>query len=194
MILVIDNYDSFSYNLYQLAGAIDNDIKIEYNDALTIEDVKALTPSHIIISSGPGHPEDAGMCMNIIREFEGRIPMLGVGLGHQAICKAYGADIIEAQNFMHGKQCSVIVDKKEPLFSNIPQEIKVGRYNSLKVSEKNFPGCLKIIAKADEGEIMAIKHRDYPIFGLQFHPESILTPEGPQIIKNFLNSAKGALL
>lgn len=194
MILVIDNYDSFSYNLYQLAGAIDNDIKIEYNDALTIEDVKALTPSHIIISSGPGCPENAGICMNIIKEFEGKIPILGVGLGHQAICKVYGADIIEAQNFMHGKQCLITVDKKEPLFANISQKIKVGRYNSLKVSEDNFTGCLKIIAKTDEGEIMAIKHRNYPIFGLQFHPESVLTPDGSQIIQNFINTTKGALI
>ncbi|WP_213951093.1 anthranilate synthase component II [Tepidanaerobacter syntrophicus] len=194
MILVIDNYDSFSYNLYQLAGMLDCDAKIFHNNEITIEDIKKLNPSHIIISSGPGYPESAGICMDAVRELEETKPILGVGLGHQVICKAYGADIIRAKKIMHGKQCEVIIDNENPLFFGMPSRIKVARYNSLKVLEDNFPCCLEIIAKTNEEEIMAIKHRDYPIFGLQFHPESILTPDGPQIIKNFVNILKGALL
>jgi anthranilate synthase component 2 len=186
MILLIDNYDSFSYNLYQLVGAIDPDITVIRNDAMTPREMEALHPDCLLISPGPGHPADAGYCIEAIRYFAGKLPILGVCLGHQAICEAFGATVSYAKQLMHGKQSPTHLDAACPLFAGLPEEIPVARYHSLAAVEDTMPDCLQVVAKTDDGEIMAVQHRDYPIFGLQFHPESILTPDGPQILKNFL--------
>lgn len=186
MILLIDNYDSFSYNLFQLIGGINPDIKVIRNDELTVEEILALRPSHIIISPGPGRPGDAGVCEDVIRA-AGDIPILGVCLGHQAICEAFGAEITYAKKLMHGKKSTAILDSSSRLFEGIGGSLEVARYHSLAASEKNFPDCLKITARTDDGEIMAVEHSERPIFGVQFHPESILTQNGRQIAENFLN-------
>ncbi len=186
MILLIDNYDSFSYNLYQLIGEINPDIKVVRNDELRICDIEKLAPSHIIISPGPGRPIDAGICEDVIAHFAGKIPILGVCLGHQAICETFGADITYAKELMHGKQSVVSLDDSNKIFSGLPKEIKVARYHSLAADKMSLPSNLKVIATAEDGEIMAVKHKDYEIYGLQFHPESILTAEGKEIIGNFI--------
>lgn len=185
MILLIDNYDSFSYNLYQLLGSIEPDIKVFRNDALTLNEIEALKPTHIILSPGPGKPQDAGICEDAVARFAGKIPILGVCLGHQAICEAYGATISYAKRLMHGKQSDIVLDVECPLFYDLPLIIKGARYHSLAAKEESIPDTLLVTARA-EGEIMAVMHRNYPVYGLQFHPESILTPEGRRIIENFL--------
>ncbi|MBR2216690.1 MAG: aminodeoxychorismate/anthranilate synthase component II [Selenomonadaceae bacterium] len=187
MILLIDNYDSFSYNLYQLVGAIKPDIKVIRNDALTVEEIKNLRPTHIIISPGPGRPERAGVCVELIRNMDENVPLLGVCLGHQAICYAFGATIGYAQNLMHGKASLTEFDTASPLFMGLPTSSKVARYHSLAAVAATLPPCLKITARAADGEIMAVEHRERPIYGVQFHPESILTPEGEMILENFLS-------
>lgn len=186
MILLIDNYDSFSYNLYQLIGSINRDIKVIRNDELSINEIEQLKPSHIIISPGPGRPNDAGICEAVIDYFKGKIPMLGVCLGHQAIAETFGATITYAKEIMHGKQSMINIIDKTPLFEGLEQNFPAARYHSLAVSRETMPNELKITAQTDDGEIMAIEHRNYPIFGLQFHPESILTVQGDAIIRNFL--------
>lgn len=186
MILLIDNYDSFSYNLYQLIGSINRDIKVIRNDELSINEIEQLKPSHIIISPGPGRPNDAGICEAVIDYFKGKIPMLGVCLGHQAIAETFGATITYAKEIMHGKQSMINIIDKTPLFEGLEQNFPAARYHSLAVSRETMPDELKITAQTDDGEIMAIEHRNYPIFGLQFHPESILTVQGDAIIRNFL--------
>ena len=186
MILLIDNYDSFSYNLYQLIGMINQDIKVIRNDELTIKQILNLRPEKIIISPGPGKPADAGICVKLIRELEGSLSILGVCLGHQAICQAYGGKISYAKTLMHGKQSEVILDKNNLLFKRLPEKITVGRYHSLAVLEKGFPEDLKITARTTDGEIMAVSHKKFKIYGVQFHPESILTPDGEIIMENFL--------
>ncbi len=186
MILLIDNYDSFSYNLFQFVGEISSDIKVVRNDELTIEDIEKLAPTHIIISPGPGRPADAGICEKVIEHFAGRIPILGVCLGHQAICETFGATITYAKELMHGKQSDVEIDNSCIIFDGLPETIKVARYHSLAAEEKNLPDSLKVIATADDGEVMAVKHVDYHIYGLQFHPESILTPDGKTMLNNFM--------
>ncbi len=186
MILLVDNYDSFSYNLYQLIGTVNPDIKVIRNDELEIKEIKSLNAEKIIISPGPGKPSDAGVCVNLIRELEGTVPILGVCLGHQAICEAYGATVSYAKTLMHGKQSEVTLDRGCPLFKNLPEKITVGRYHSLAALEKDFPGDLKITAKTDDSEIMAVSHKKFQTYGLQFHPESILTPDGKTVIENFL--------
>ncbi|MGI6012769.1 MAG: anthranilate synthase component II [Oscillospiraceae bacterium] len=190
MILLIDNYDSFSYNLYQLIGSVNPDIQVMRNDAMTVEEVRALQPDAIILSPGPGKPENAGICVELVKELGNKFPILGVCLGHQAICTAYGATVSYTKTLMHGKQSQTFISRKSKLFSNCPQEIPVARYHSLAVIEDTLPTCLEIIAKADDGEIMAVQHTEYDIYGLQFHPESIMTPNGIQIIENFLNLVK----
>ena len=190
MILLIDNYDSFSYNLYQLIGSIDPEIRVVRNDAMTPEEMLALNPAALVISPGPGRPEDAGVCIDAIRALGGKIPILGVCLGHQAICAAYGATVSYAKELMHGKQSSTKLDTNCPLFADLPETIPVARYHSLAAVEETIPACLRVIARTLDGEIMAVKHRDFDTYGLQFHPESILTPNGPTILKNFLNMAK----
>lgn len=186
MILLIDNYDSFSYNLYQLVGEINPDIKVIRNDEMTIEEIEELHPERIILSPGPGRPTDAGICIEAAKYFSGKIPLLGVCLGHQAICAAYGATVSYAKTLMHGKQSDVELDPDCSLFTGLPKTIKAGRYHSLAAVENTMPDELVTTAKTDDGEIMAVRHRDNEVYGLQFHPESILTPQGRTILKNFL--------
>ena len=188
MILLIDNYDSFSYNLYQLIGMIRPDIKVIRNDEMTIAEIEALAPDHIIVSPGPGRPKDAGICEEVIDYFKGKIPIFGVCLGHQAICETYGATITYAKKLMHGKMSVANVDINCKLFKGLQKRIEVARYHSLAASEENFPDVLTVIARTDDDEIMAVKHKDYEIYGVQFHPESILTPKGTIILRNFLEA------
>jgi len=186
MILLVDNYDSFVYNLYQFIGMIDDDIKVIRNDELSIEEIKALNPQTIILSPGPGKPSDAGIMEDIIKEFYTKVKILGVCLGHQAICEVFGGNIVHADKIMHGKSSIIEIDNSDPLFQGLPENIEVARYHSLIAEAKTLPAVLKVIGKTANGEIMAVKHKDYPVYGLQFHPESILTKNGMQIIKQFL--------
>lgn len=186
MILLIDNYDSFSYNLYQLVGEISPDIKVIRNDEMTASEIEKLAPSRIILSPGPGRPEDAGITQEVAGTVSKKIPTLGVCLGHQAICQAYGATVTYASRLMHGKQSEVSLNLSSPLFKGLAGRITVARYHSLAADPKTIPQCLKVIAMTDESEIMAVQHRDYPIYGLQFHPESIMTPDGKKILENFI--------
>lgn len=186
MILLIDNYDSFSYNLYQYIGEINPDIKVIRNDELTVEEIAALAPERIILSPGPGRPEDAGIIMDVVRELGSRIPILGVCLGHQAICGVYGATVTYASQLMHGKQSDAKVDNTSRLFRNLPDTIPVARYHSLAAAPETMPDVLNITATTADGEIMAVQHQEYPVYGVQFHPESIMTPQGKEILRNFL--------
>lgn len=186
MILLIDNYDSFSYNLVQLAGSINPDIRVIRNDAMTVAEIAALHPSHVILSPGPGYPKDAGVCEEVVRELSGKMPILGVCLGHQGICEVYHAKITHAKQLMHGKKSLLTIDNDSPIFKKLPEQIEVARYHSLIASADSIPDCLKIIATDQTGEVMAVKHRAYPTYGLQFHPESILTPLGRIIMENYL--------
>lgn len=188
MILLIDNYDSFAYNLYQLIGTINPDIKVIRNDELTVEEINALNPEKIIISPGPGKPSDAGICIKAVKYFEGKVPILGVCLGHQAICEAYGGTISYAKTLMHGKQSKISLVNSSPLFKGLAEQLTVGRYHSLAVMEKGFPQDLEITARTDDGEIMAVTHKKYKTYGVQFHPESILTLNGKIMMENFLGS------
>ena len=187
MILLIDNDDSFSYNLYQLIGSINSDIKVIRNDELTVEEIKELNPSHIVISPGPGTPKDAGIIEDVIRNID-NIPILGVCLGHQAICEVFGADIVHAPTIMHGKKDLINIDNHNPLFNGLNDKIVAARYHSLMAT--NVPDSLKVIATSRDGVVMGVKHKDKRIYGIQFHPESILTPTGKIIIKNFLKEGK----
>lgn len=187
MILLIDNYDSFSYNLYQLVGSINPKIKVIRNNEMTVEEVRALNPEKIILSPGPGRPIDAGICIDTAKILGKEIPILGVCLGHQSICEAFGAKIGYAKRLMHGKQSKVHINTSTKLFKNMPEFIEAARYHSLAAEESTMPKELIITAKTEDGEIMAVQHKDYPIYGVQFHPESILTPKGREIIQNFLN-------
>ena len=177
MILLIDNYDSFAYNLYQLIGSIDEDIKVIRNDEMTVEEIEELQPSCIIISPGPGKPSEAGIIEEVVQKCYTKYPILGVCLGHQAIVEAFGGTVSYAQSVMHGKSSIIKV---------IGEKTAVARYHSLAAKKENLPECLKIIGESDDGEIMAISHKNYPVYGLQFHPESILTKEGKKIVENFL--------
>jgi len=187
MILLIDNYDSFSYNLFQLVGGINPDIKVIRNDEMTIQEIEELNPSQIIISPGPGKPCDSGICEPVIEYFKGKIPVLGVCLGHQAICETFGGVVSYAKKLMHGKMSVVTLDTQSQLFKGLDERTEVARYHSLSAVPDKLPDCLKVIATSDDGEIMAVEHKDYPVYGVQFHPESILTPRGIEILKNFLS-------
>lgn len=189
MILLIDNYDSFSYNLYQLVGSIEPDIKVIRNDAMTVGDIEKMNPDGIIISPGPGRPEDSGICPEVIRKLGSRFPILGVCLGHQAICMTYGATVSYAKELMHGKQSDTTLDTDCELFSGCSRITPVARYHSLAAVEETMPECLSVTARTADGEIMAVKHREYPVYGVQFHPESIMTPEGKQMLRNFIELA-----
>ena len=186
MVLLIDNYDSFSYNLYQLVGSINPNVQVIRNDALTISEIKKLSPQRIILSPGPGRPADAGVCEEVVRQLSGQYPILGVCLGHQAICEVCGATVSYARQLMHGKQSLVTLDLECLLFRGLPSQIPVARYHSLAALADTIPPSLRVIGTAEDGEIMAVQHRSHPTFGLQFHPESILTPHGKQIMQNFL--------
>ena len=186
MILLIDNYDSFSYNLYQLIGEIDNDIKVIRNDECTVDEIRDLMPDRIIISPGPGRPEEAGVIIDVVKELGNEFPILGVCLGHQAICSAFGATVTYAKRLMHGKQSDAKLDTDTLLFQNCPEAAPVARYHSLAADEKTMPDCLMVTAKTEDGEIMAVQHKEYKIYGVQFHPESILTPNGKQMLRNFI--------
>ncbi len=186
MIVLIDNYDSFSYNLYQLVGSIQPDIRVVRNDVLSVAEIETLQPQAILLSPGPGRPADAGVCEDTVRYFAGKVPILGVCLGHQAICEVYGAMISYAKRIMHGKTSVVSVDIASPLFRGLERRFPAARYHSLAAVRETVPKELQIIAETDDGEVMAVQHKEYPVFGLQFHPESILTPCGKKIVKNFL--------
>ncbi|AOY75807.1 anthranilate synthase component II [Clostridium formicaceticum] len=189
MIAIIDNYDSFTYNLYQYIGEIDPDIEVFRNDAIGVEALKEKKPSHIIISPGPGFPENAGISENVIVELGKEIPILGICLGHQAIGEVFGGKIVHAEVLLHGKT-SMISHDESNLFSGIASPLKVTRYHSLVVEKESLPEELVVTARGPAGEIMALQHKEYPIFGLQFHPESIATEEGKKILENFLKIEK----
>ncbi|MGX2983152.1 anthranilate synthase component II [Helicobacter sp. 23-1045] len=188
MTLLIDNYDSFAYNLYQLLGGIlQQKIRVVRNDELNLGEIEALNPNLIVLSPGPGKPENAGICVDVVREFAGKIPIFGVCLGHQAIALAFGAKVSYAKSIMHGKTSQVAVDTNSRLFAGFAPKISVARYHSLAIAE-SLPHELKIIAKTADGEIMAIEHKKFALFGVQFHPESILTPQGKAMVENILRA------
>lgn len=185
MNLLIDSYDSFSWNLFQLAGTIEPDIRVIRNDEMTAEEIRALHPDHIILSPGPGRPEEAGVLIDAVRKIHD-IPILGVCLGHQAVCRAFGASVSYAGRLMHGRQSEVRLDTDCPLFAGCPESVPAARYHSLAADAATLPPELKVTAVADDGEIMAVQHREYPIYGVQFHPESVMTPDGERMLRNFL--------
>ena len=190
MTLLIDNYDSFSYNLFQYIGEINPDIRVIRNDEMTLEGIRALDPDRIILSPGPGRPEDAGITVAAAKELGKEIPLLGVCLGHQAICAAFGATVTYAKALMHGKQSQVTQEGDSPLFRGCPERFPVARYHSLAAAPETMPDCLQVTARTEDGEVMAVRHREYPVYGLQFHPESILTPDGKTILENFMKIGK----
>lgn len=185
MNLLIDSYDSFSWNLFQLAGTIEPDIRVIRNDEMTAEEIRALRPDHIILSPGPGRPEEAGVLIDAVRKIHD-IPILGVCLGLQAVCRAFGASVTYAGRLMHGRQSEVRLDTDCPLFAGCPESVPAARYHSLAADAATLPPELKVTALADDGEIMAVQHREYPIYGVQFHPESVMTPDGERMLRNFL--------
>lgn len=187
MLLMIDNYDSFTYNLVQYFGELGERVTVYRNDQLTLNDVDALAPSHVVISPGPCTPNEAGISVDLVREYGARIPILGVCLGHQSIAQAYGGNIVRAPTLMHGKT-SMILHEGEGLFGEIPTPFQATRYHSLVVEKSSLPDCFEITARADDGEIMGIAHRAHPVVGVQFHPESILTQYGHKMLHNFLQS------
>ena len=185
MILIIDNYDSFTYNLVQYFGAITPDIVVHRNDKITLDEISDMEPDRIVISPGPGTPEEAGLSIDIITEFGKKIPIFGICLGHQAITVAYGGKVDRANEIVHGKT-SKITHSGSMIFSDIPEKFEATRYHSLVAIEDAFPSDLQIIARTDNGLIMALEHKKYPIYGVQFHPESIVTEHGMKMVKNFL--------
>lgn len=191
MILLIDNYDSFSYNLYQLIGEFDPKIKVIRNDEMTVEEIRKLHPDQILLSPGPGRPEDAGILIDVVKEIGKEIPVLGVCLGHQAICAAFGAEITYAKKRMHGKQSEIELDTDSLLFRNCSEKTFAARYHSLAAKEETIPEELQVIARTADGEVMAVAHRKCHIYGVQFHPESIMTPEGRQMLYNFIHLKDG---
>ncbi len=189
MILMIDNYDSFTYNLYQLMGTIYPDIKVVRNDEMTLDEVEKLAPEALIISPGPGYPADAGISVDAVKRFSGKIPILGICLGHQAIAEAFGGKIIKAKLPMHGKGTEISINTNCPVFDGLPEKITAARYHSLVVDPISIPDCINVVATDGEGQIMAVQHKTHPTFGVQFHPESILTEQGAAILANFLRTA-----
>lgn len=186
MILLIDNYDSFSYNLYQLAGAFGKEIQVVRNDEYSVKQIEAMEPEGIIISPGPGRPEDAGVCIEVIKKLGKKIPLLGVCLGHQSICMAFGGTVTYAKKLMHGKQSEIKAKPGSILFKGLPSKLPVARYHSLAATEASLPTELRVTARTLDGEVMAVEHETYPVFGVQFHPESVLTPDGNKIMENFM--------
>lgn len=188
MVLLIDNYDSFSYNLVQLIGELtDGNIKVVRNDEITIDEIRKMNPESIILSPGPGKPEDAGICEDVVRQLKDEYPILGVCLGHQSICEVFGAKVTYAKQLMHGKQSEMTILKEDPIFEGLGESFKGARYHSLSADRNTIPDELEVIAiDGKDGEVMAVKHKEYPIYGLQFHLESVLTPEGKKLVNNFL--------
>ncbi len=190
MILLIDNYDSFSYNLYQLAASVEADIKVIRNDGYTVEEIEKMGPAALILSPGSGRPSEAGICEEAIKRFAGRIPILGVCLGHQAICEAFGGTVTYARELMHGKQSKVYQGGRGRLFKGMGPQFMAARYHSLAAEAGSLPEELVVTAEADDGEVMALEHREYPVFGVQFHPESVMTPDGMKMMENFMEVVK----
>lgn len=188
MILIIDNYDSFTYNLYQYIGELYSDIKVARNDEITIAEIKALSPDALIISPGPCYPKDAGISVEAIRYFSGKLPILGVCLGHQSIAEAFGGKVVIAKEQLHGKASDITLKTDNPLFSGLPKKIKVARYHSLIVDRETLPDCLEVTGYDSKNQIMALRHKEHPTYGVQFHPESVMTDTGRKIIENFLNN------
>ncbi len=189
MILMIDNYDSFTYNLVQYLRQLGAEVKVARNNTIALEDIASWKPKGIVISPGPGRPESAGISLSVVDKFSGRVPIIGVCLGHQTIAEAFGAKIIPAKRLMHGKTSTVIADGKK-LYRGINRPFKAMRYHSLAVSRDNLPECLHITAEAEDGEIMGLRHTEQPTEGIQFHPESIMTPKGKRLLRNFLESTQ----
>jgi anthranilate synthase component 2 len=185
MLLMLDNYDSFTWNLVQYLGELGAAVKVVRNDAITLDEIEALAPTHIVISPGPCTPNEAGVSVPLIRRFAGRMPILGVCLGHQAIGQAFGARVIRAQRVMHGKLSSIVHDERG-VFTGVPTPFNATRYHSLAIERESLPPVLDITATADDGEIMAVRHRELPVEGVQFHPEAILTEHGRKLLGNFL--------
>jgi anthranilate synthase/aminodeoxychorismate synthase-like glutamine amidotransferase len=189
-LLLIDNYDSFTYNLVQAFLVLGADVRVHRNDEITVREALVFAPSHLCISPGPGTPYDAGVSMDMIRAFAGRIPVLGVCLGHQSMVEVFGGKVVRAQRLMHGKTSTITHDGRT-LFNGVPQHCEVGRYHSLIAAADRMPQELEVSAVTPEGEIMGARHRSLMVEGVQFHPESILTPEGPQLLRNFLRQSGG---
>lgn len=186
MILLIDNYDSFVFNLYQHLGTLNPDVRVVRNDELSAEQIAQLTPSHIVLSPGPGRPADAGVCQDVVRLLAPDVPILGVCLGHQAICEAYGATVGYAKRLMHGKRSTVHVKAPDELFRGLGPDFEVARYHSLAAEADTLPAELVVTAETNDGEVMAVRHAQHPLHGVQFHPESIMTPQGMRMLENFL--------
>lgn len=184
MILLIDNYDSFCYNLYQLLGEFDENLRVVRNDELTLSEIESLRPNLIVLSPGPGKPEGAGICVEVVKNLAGKIPIFGVCLGHQAIALAFGAKVAYAKTIMHGKTSQITLDTNSRLFKGFSPKTRVARYHSLAIAESSLPSELNIIAKTKDSEIMAIEHKKYALFGVQFHPESVMTEQGKKMIEN----------
>lgn len=186
MILMIDNYDSFTYNLVQYLGVLGSEVEVHRNDKITLDEIESMKPERIVISPGPGTPQSAGITISMIERFHPKVPILGVCLGHQAIGAAFGGRVLHAARIMHGKTSEISHDSKG-VFRDLPDPITATRYHSLAVERESLPSCLEVSAEAEDGEIMGLRHRQYPVEGIQFHPESILTKEGMNILRNFLN-------
>lgn len=188
MIVLIDNYDSFSYNLYQLIGGLYPDLRVIRNDACTVAQLRDMAPRAVFLSPGPGRPAQAGICEEVVRALAGTVPIFGVCLGHQAICEALGGQVSYAKQLMHGKVSAVVPEADSRLFRGFSGPFPAARYHSLSAVEAALPPCLRVTARAEDGEIMAVEHREYPVCGVQFHPESVMTPDGAAIVQNFLSS------
>jgi anthranilate synthase/aminodeoxychorismate synthase-like glutamine amidotransferase len=190
MYLMIDNYDSFTYNLVQYLGQLGCDVAVHRNDEITLEEIEAMAPEAIFLSPGPCTPKDAGVTVEVIRRFHERIPIMGICLGHQAIGYAFGAEVVRADRLMHGKTSPVFNDGRT-IFKGLPNPFTAGRYHSLLVQRDTLPPFLEVSAETEEGEVMGLRHRHYPLEGVQFHPESVLTPNGKRILRNFLEMVTG---
>ena len=188
MIVLIDNYDSFSYNVYQLIGSVAPDIKVVRNDEYSVKEIEEMKPEALILSPGPGRPVDAGICIEAIRYFAGKLPILGICLGHQAICEAFGGEVSYAKELMHGKKKTIYTVGKSLLLEELGDSFQAARYHSLAAVREKLPDVLRVTAEAEDGEIMAVEHTEYPIFGVQFHPESVMTPDGKVMVENFMNT------
>lgn len=191
MIVLIDNYDSFTHNLYQLIGGVNPDVRVVRNDAVSVEELRQWAPAAIFLSPGPGRPADAGVCEAVVRELSGVIPIFGVCLGHQAICEVFGGRVDYARVLMHGKVSPVTSVPGSGLFEGVASPFEAARYHSLATPERDMPGCLRVTARSDDGEVMAVEHTEHLTWSVQFHPESIMTPDGETMVRNFLRRAAG---